>query len=117
LRANIALVKPGRRLVYDTVAANIAYGAMRDTQRDGIIAAAEAAHAMEFIRQMPQGMQTLVGETESSCQSGQRQRCHCARTAQNAPVLILDEQLRRSIPSRSVTCRRRSRTLIGRRTT
>ena len=67
LRANIALVSQDVVLFNDTVAANIAYGAMNQSSRADIVAAAEAAHAMEFIRQMPDGLDTMVGENGVSC--------------------------------------------------
>lgn len=92
LRANIALVSQDVVLFNDTVAANIAYGQMREVPETEIIAAARAAHAMEFIDEMPQGLQTLVGERGVRMSGGQRQRIAIARAIlKNAPILILDE--------------------------
>ncbi len=92
LRDNIALVSQDVVLFNDTIAANIAYGRRNGAGEDEIVAAAEAAHAMEFIRHMPQGLATLVGENGIKLSGGQRQRVAIARAIlKNAPILILDE--------------------------
>ena len=92
LRANISLVSQEIVLFNDSVAANIAYGRLRDTPREKIVAAAESAHAMEFIEALPQGLDTTIGENGVRLSGGQRQRLAIARAIlKDAPVLILDE--------------------------
>jgi subfamily B ATP-binding cassette protein MsbA len=92
LRSNIALVSQEVVLFNDTISANIAYGQMREVPEEEIIAAATAAHAMEFIRDLPQGLETLVGEKGVRLSGGQRQRIAIARAIlKDAPILILDE--------------------------
>jgi len=92
LRAQIALVSQDVLLFDDTIAANIAYGAMCEAPQDAVERAAAAAHALEFIRALPQGFQTTVGENGVRLSGGQRQRVAIARAIlKNAPILILDE--------------------------
>ena len=92
LRRQIAMVSQDVLLFDDTIAANIAYGAMAGAGRQAIEQAAAAAHALEFIRALPQGLDTPVGEQGVRLSGGQRQRIAIARAIlKDAPILILDE--------------------------
>ena len=92
LRRQIAWVGQSVMLFDDTVANNIAYGELAGASEADIIAAAEAANAMEFIARMPQGLHTQIGQSGNMLSGGQRQRIAIARAIlKNAPILVLDE--------------------------
>ena len=91
LRAEIALVTQFTFLFNDTVRNNIAYGDV-GTSMDRIEAAARAANAHDFIVELPEGYDTVIGELGVKLSGGQRQRVAIARALlKNAPILILDE--------------------------
>jgi subfamily B ATP-binding cassette protein MsbA len=92
LRRQIAVVGQEVTLFNDTLAHNIGYGRPEDVAEAHIIAAAEAAHAMPFIRDLPQGLQTRIGDRGVLLSGGQRQRIAIARAIlKDAPILVLDE--------------------------
>lgn len=92
LREQFALVSQDIILFNDTILNNIAYGTLRQVSEEEVIAAAKAAHAWEFIQQLPLGLQNEIGDRGVRLSGGQRQRIAIARAIlKNAPILLLDE--------------------------
>jgi subfamily B ATP-binding cassette protein MsbA len=92
LRSHISLVSQETVLFDDTIRNNIAYGKPGPVDDDRVQDAARAAHVLDFAAQMPEGLDTMVGERGVRLSGGQRQRIAIARAIyKNAPILIMDE--------------------------
>ncbi|HEX7718774.1 MAG TPA: ATP-binding cassette domain-containing protein, partial [Woeseiaceae bacterium] len=92
LRSQISLVSQDVVLFNDTIARNLAYGQLRECSEAEVLKAAEAANLMDFIAELPDGLETVVGNRGVLLSGGQRQRIAIGRALlKNAPVLILDE--------------------------
>ena len=91
LRDQVSLVSQDVVLFNDSIRNNIAFS-LSGSDAAAVEAAAEAAYVMDFVRDLPQGLDTMVGDRGALLSGGQKQRISIARALlKNAPVLILDE--------------------------
>ena len=91
LMQNFSFVFQNVYLFHDTIANNIRFG-QTDAPMEKVIAAAEKARCHDFIRKLPQGYETVIGEAGGTLSGGERQRLSIARAMmKDAPIIILDE--------------------------
>ena len=92
LRRNISLVTQDVVLFDDTIANNLAYGQLKSHTKEDLMRAAEAAYILDFADDLPNGLETMVGDRGILLSGGQRQRIAIGRALlKDAPILILDE--------------------------
>jgi len=92
LRDNISLVSQDVILFNDSIRNNLTYGQLEAKSEKDLMAAAEAAHILDFVNDLPDGLETIVGDRGTLLSGGQRQRIAIGRALlKDAPILILDE--------------------------
>lgn len=92
LRRNISLVTQDVVLFDDTIANNLAYGRLKSHTQEDLMRAAEAAYVLDFTKDLPKGLETMVGDRGMLLSGGQRQRIAIGRALlKDAPILIFDE--------------------------